>query len=263
VRVEGEVVTDPAHALPAGAEVVLSMNAPRNQPRAAIEIIYADTHVVVVDKPPGVMTVPFEETDRGTLDQLVREALKRRERSLRPLPPLGVVQRLDKNTSGVLVFARTLTAKRHLQHQFRLHSVHRRYVALAYGAVASATFRSRLVKDRGDGLRGSTSHPTLGRLAVTHVRTLERLGPATLIECRLETGRTHQIRIHLSEAGHPLVGESVYVRSEVATAIAAPRIMLHAAELGFEHPTTGRPLRFEVPTPGDMATVVQRLRKSP
>jgi 23S rRNA pseudouridine1911/1915/1917 synthase len=139
--------------------------------------------------------------------------------------------------------------------------VERRYVALAHGSVRAATHHSRLVKDRGDGRRGSTEHPELGRDSVTHVKPLEALAGATLVECRLETGRTHQIRIHLAESGHPLVGERVYGRSYRGERIEAPRLMLHAFELGFEHPTTGKPLHFEQPMPEDMERVVHALRR--
>ena len=120
------------------------------------------------------------------------------------------MHRLDRDTSGLLVFARTAEAQQHLEHQFRTHSTRRRYLAVVRGAVESQTIESRLVRDRGDGRRGSTTLPNVGRRAVTHVRAVERLGDYTLIECRLETGRTHQIRIHLSELGHPLCGDKVY-----------------------------------------------------
>src|SRR5262249_28548009 len=147
---------------------------------------------------------------------------------------------------GLIVFARTFAAKKVLAHQFRLHTVHRRYLAIAHGDVPTTTYESRLVADRGDGLRGSTTLPGIGRRAVTHDEPVERFaGVATLVSCRLETGRTHQIRIHLSEAGHPLVGERVYARQlDERARIGAPRVMLHAAELGFVHPASDRPLSF-------------------
>jgi 23S rRNA pseudouridine1911/1915/1917 synthase len=109
-------------------------------------------------------------------------------------------------------------------------------------------------------LRGSTRNPRLGRESVTHVTALETLPGATLIECRLETGRTHQIRIHLSEAGHPLLGEHVYVRKYAGTLLEAPRVMLHATELGFVHPITEKPMHFSKPLPDDMSAVLNRLR---
>ena len=228
-------------------------------------IVYADVHVVVVRKPAGIITVPFgDETPEQraeTLDELVRAVLSQtgiggRDRGA----PLGVVQRLDKETSGLLVFARTFAAKKHLGQQLRQRSMHRRYLAVAHGDVRAQTFRTHLVEDRGDRLRGSAEQGRReGQLAITHVEPVERLQGATLVACRLETGRTHQIRIHLSEAGHPLVGERVYIRNYRGTPISAPRILLHAAELGFAHPLDERPMRFEDPPPWDFASVLARL----
>ncbi len=262
VGVDGRTVLEPTLRLRSGAELTLRMNAPRPTKQGALDartIVYADSQVVVVRKPAGISSVPYDENEKGTLDELVPDLLRRKGG---PEAPLGVVHRLDKETSGLLVFARTLAAKRHLKQQFRFHTVKRRYLAIAHGTVENATHQSRLVKDRGDGRRGSTDHRELGREAITHVKVVERLLGATLVECRLETGRTHQIRIHLAEAGHPLVGERVYVRGFSGPVIAAPRLMLHACELGFEHPSSGKPLSFEEPLPDDMNAVLSALRGS-
>ena len=129
-----------------------------------------------------------------------------------------------------------------------------------HGSIKDRTISSRLVQDRGDGRRGSTKNPTLGRESVTHVFFREALSGATFIECRLETGRTHQIRIHLSEAGHPLVGERVYAKNNPHPTVAAPRLMLHAWQLGFRHPATQAELDFEQALPNDMLEVLARLR---
>jgi 23S rRNA pseudouridine1911/1915/1917 synthase len=173
---------------------------------------------------------------------------------------LGVVHRIDKDTSGLLVFTRTHKAKRSLDEQLRQHTVERRYLAIAHGRVQAATLESHLVADRGDGVRGSTPDPRIGRNAITHVAPEEFLEGATLVSCRLQTGRTHQIRIHLAEAGHPLVGEKVYIRGLPGPFLPAPRQMLHAALLGFEHPVDGAHLRFEDPMPEDMRKVLASLR---
>jgi 23S rRNA pseudouridine1911/1915/1917 synthase len=165
------------------------------------------------------------------------------------------VHRLDKETSGLVVFTRTWLAKQRLAAQFRSHTVHRRYLAIAHGDVRSATVRTHLMENRGDGLR-----PAAARLAITHFERLEALRGATLVACRLETGRTHQIRIHLSESGHPLVGERVYVRGFAGPALPAPRLMLHAAELGFVHPVTEREVSWECELPEDMKETLARLR---
>lgn len=259
VTLDGARVSDGSLRVVAGQKIELRLSAKHEPNAPALRIEYADRDVVVVDKTPFVSTVPFEPGEKGTLVDLARQALSKREN--RQLPPLGVVQRLDKETSGLVVFARTLPAKRHLKQQLRFHRVHRVYHALAHGEVLSRTFCSSLVEDRGDGLRGSTDNPRLGQPAVTHVRVLERFENASLIECRLETGRTHQIRIHLAEAGHPLLGERVYVRGFSGEVLEAPRVMLHAKELGFVHPRTERELRFESPLPEDMLRFIrERLR---
>jgi 23S rRNA pseudouridine1911/1915/1917 synthase len=261
VRVDGNIVTDPTMIVERGASISIRMSAPRptsvgGAPRDML--VHVDAHLVVVRKPAGIATVPHED-ERDTLDRMVQSLLRKTARS-GSVAPLGVVQRLDKETSGLIVFARTTTAKRGLQQQLRVHSVHRRYIAIAHGAMQSRIIRSRLVQDRGDGRRGSTERGDLGREAVTHVRALESLPRVTLVECTLETGRTHQIRIHLSEAGHPLLGERVYTRGFSATPLPSPRVMLHAAELGFVHPVTGAALRFEQPLPDDMAAILTRER---
>jgi len=266
VSVDGSVVRDPSFVLRPSQILQLRMNAPRaasSQRLDSSAIVFLDPHVVVVRKPPGVASVPYEPGDRNTLRDQVRAWLNRsaRTRGDRATGDLGVVHRLDKDTSGLLVFTRTLAAKRHLANQMRFHTVERRYLALAHGQVRAQTFRSRLVANRGDGLRGSTNLPNAGVEAVTHVEPVELFDRATLIACRLETGKTHQIRIHLSEAGHPLLGERVYVRNATMPLIDAPRLMLHAAVLGFEHPVTARFLRFEEPLPVDIRTVIEKLRK--
>ncbi len=170
------------------------------------------------------------------------------------------VHRLDRETSGLMVFARTVAAEHSLVEQFREHSIERAYWAIVLGDIAEQTIESHLVRDRGDGKRGSTSLPETGQRAVTHVRSLERLRGHTLIECRLETGRTHQIRIHLSEAGHPLCGDTDYRGPLNARPIpdrsGAPRLALHAAELSFKHPVTGERLHFEMRLPRELADFV-------
>lgn len=278
ILVGGIPLDDPLAVVDAGADVVLREDAPRTSRGGVLPpdaIVHLDDHLVVVDKPPGVSTVPYERGERGTLDEMVRVALSRRLRRARGFlqgrPPLGVVHRLDKETSGLIAFTRTWLAKKGLSEQFRAHTVHRRYLALAHGLVRSGTISSRLVPDRGDGLRGSieamprrrrAAAAGAARPAVTHVEAIETLGGATLVACRLATGRTHQVRIHLSEAGHPLVGERVYIRGLPGNPIPAPRVMLHAAELGFLHPADGRPVRWELGMPADMRRIAEAIRRS-
>jgi 23S rRNA pseudouridine1911/1915/1917 synthase len=173
-----------------------------------------------------------------------------------------------------MVFARTHEAERHLIRMFARHAVSRAYVAVVHGRVEAQTIDTWLVRDRGDGLRGSVD-PTGpagpdsprddAQQAITHVRPLEHLPGYTILECRLETGRTHQIRIHLSEIGHMLCGEKTYTRPlggpPREDASRAPRHALHAAELAFTHPITGQPLRFRAPLPQDLKEWLVKLRK--
>jgi 23S rRNA pseudouridine1911/1915/1917 synthase len=178
---------------------------------------------------------------------------------------LRIVHRLDKETSGLVVFARSALAERELGLQFRKHTVVRRYLAVVPGIFTPRTIRSNLVPDRGDGRRGSTTLPGVGKEAVTHVAVEDRLPGYTLLSCRLETGRTHQIRIHLSEAGHPVCGDKVYTRKPGGDVFedrsGAPRLALHATELGFEHPAKGDHLHWAMPLPGDLQKFVDGLRK--
>lgn len=271
VLVDGEPATDPARRLTGEERVEVRAGgpAPRREPALTELVVHLDAEVAVVRKSAGVLTVPFERDDRDTLLSLTRVAIRRIE-GKKASPTLRAVQRLDKETSGLVVFARTLHAQRHLQEQLGEHTVLRRYFALVHGAAGDAVYETLLVPDRGDGLRGSWGvfktargePPAEAREAVTRVTVLERLAGATRVACELETGRQHQIRIHLAEAGHPLVGETVYIRDWRGPRIPAPRPMLHAAVLGFVHPRSGKRLRFEEPAPEDFARVLARLRRT-
>lgn len=271
VLVDGAAASDPTRRMSAGerVEVGSSGAAPRKDPSL---ILHLDADVAVVRKPAGILTVPFERQDRDTLLALARVAVRRIEASKgkEGNPTLRTVQRLDKETSGIVVFARNPAAQRELQEQFGEHSVTRRYLAIVHGAAEDTVYETLLVPDRGDGIRGSWgvfraargNPPAEGREAVTRVQMKQRLagGKASLVSCELETGRQHQIRIHLAEAGHPLVGETVYIRDWCGPLLPAPRPMLHATVLGFVHPRTGERLRFEEPPPADFKEVLERLR---
>jgi 23S rRNA pseudouridine1911/1915/1917 synthase len=276
VLIRDEVCLDPARRLPTGEVVeVRSRSAPRLPSDDTIKVRYADKEVVVVEKPTGVCTVRHpSERDwperrkqlSPTLEDLVPRILRRMEKhkSTEPGGRLRVVQRLDKLTSGLLVFARTVAAERALGKQFHRHTVLRRYMAIVVGIPPTGRVATNLARDRGDGRRGSTTVAGLGKPAVTHVEILERLGRFTLISCRLETGRTHQIRIHLAELGHPVCGEPVYRQrldgSVIGDDSAAPRMSLHAAELGFVHPTTGKTMDWSMPLPADLRQLLESLR---
>ena len=270
VTVDGQRCLDPATRIPAGAAVVVDPQGPKldKGPLAKSAIVYSDRDIVVVDKPAGMLTVADEPGNKDTLAEYTRTLL-RRAGGGRNEAGLGVVHRIDKDTSGLVVFTRTADAKRILAAQFSAHDIDRVYHAIAHGAVAETSVETHLVMDRGDGLRGSHGHyrrargapPTDAKRSVTHVRPIEALKGATLIECRLETGRQHQIRIHLAELGHPLVGERVYIRDYAGARIAAPRTMLHARTLGFAHPRSGERVSYEREAPEDFQAMVELLRR--
>jgi 23S rRNA pseudouridine1911/1915/1917 synthase len=269
VTVNGQRCLDSALRVPPGAEVVVDEHAPKLRTAVLPEsaIVFLDRDVVVVDKPSGMLSVAYEARDKDTLVDCTRTLLRRmRGRSVDS--GLGVVHRLDKDTSGVMVFARTAEAKRILAMRFRAHDIERVYHAIAHGAVAAQRVETHLVLDRGDGLRGSYGHfrrprggiPLDAKRSVTHVKPIATLDGATLVECRLESGRQHQIRIHLSELGHPLVGERVYIRGYAGRKIESTRTMLHARILGFDHPRTGQRMSFEREAPDDFRAMIESLR---
>jgi 23S rRNA pseudouridine1911/1915/1917 synthase len=260
VRVASLGTTDPRRLVPPGADVQIQMTAPRPRPgfTAASEyVLFCDRDVVVVRKPAGISSIEHED-EPTSLAQELRDWLSRHEK--RSCPPLKVVHRLDKVTSGVMVFARTQPAQLALKEQFRAHTTGRHYVAVAHGHVHDATLSYRLVRNRGDGLRGVTNDPNLGRHSVTHVVASEVLGRCSVVQCRLETGRTHQIRIHLAHTGHPVVGDTLYGRDHDGPVIESPRTLLHAASLSFTHPRDRRRLEFEDPLPEDFEGVIRRER---
>ncbi|HRC54393.1 MAG TPA: RluA family pseudouridine synthase [Kofleriaceae bacterium] len=253
--------------LAAGAVVELRMSAPRPaDPAREGVLVYDDAHVVVIDKPAGVNSVPYEPRETGTAMDLIRGAWRRQSGRSQPASavPLHIVHRIDRATSGLLMFGKSKRSEIELAAQLRDHSCERTYLCVAHGQVASQRLESELVADRGDGLRGSGRRGQRGKASVTHVEAREPLRGATLCVVKLETGRTHQIRIHLSEAGHPLVGEDVYdrdFRNSGAVALPSPRLLLHAATLGFRHPITGVWVALESPLPPDFTAVLERLRR--
>jgi len=293
VQINGNLCLDAGRRLKAAEVVKVLPHSAAPLPDAeAVKIRHLDRHLVVVEKPSGLTSLRhYEERDwptrrkqiQPTLDELLpkivarkevggasRKDAKQRANKHKGAPlPLRPVHRLDRETSGLMVFARTVEAERHLGKQFRDHTIQRTYRAVVIGQLTRPmTISTMLIRDRGDGRRGSTTLAGQGKKAVTHVKPVEQLAGYTLIECRLETGRTHQIRIHLAEAGHPLCGEKVYIQQfrqePVADFSAAPRIALHAAELGFVHPVTGENVHFHMPVPPDLQEFLARLRqKSP
>ncbi len=278
IFVDRAVCTDISATVYPKNEVTYVVDAKRSKPEDIFlpkeAFQWIDRDIVVVEKPADLLTVPYEPEDKLTLNRLIQAVLAKRENHQSrgqhaARPPVFVVHRLDKGTSGLLVFARNPNARAFLKEQFREHTAERRYIALAHGKVRTQTFVSIQVEDRGDGIRGSkeTAPKRIqnqlgqGKRAVTHVETLETIGNVSLISCRLETGRTNQIRIHLSEAGHPILGETVYLRNYHGEVIPAPRLCLHAETLGFVHPKTGKKMHFSCPPPKDLQRFINSLKK--
>jgi 23S rRNA pseudouridine1911/1915/1917 synthase len=246
----------------------------RPKPGPQPTVRYIDDQIVVVDKPAGLTTMRHAH-EAAEFGQRGRRYLPATLADL--LPPLLAskghgrgkviaVHRLDRDTSGLVVFARNADAARHLGAQFRDHSTDRTYLAVVRGKARSERIESSLISDRGDGRRGSNqkSDAGQGHRAITHVELIEELGEFTLVECRLETGRTHQVRIHLGERGTPICGERIYDRplhgAPVSDGSGAKRLALHAASLELIHPTTGKQMRWASAMPPELEQLVKRLR---
>ena len=295
VSVDGAVATDPKAKVAEGAQVAISVTeaedshiGPEDIP---LDVVYEDADLIVVNKPAGMVVHPAPGSPNGTLVNALLHHCGDDLSGVGGVRRPGIVHRIDKDTSGLLVVAKSDAAHQGLAAQFEAHSVERYYRAICYGVPDANDPRLRGIKgvsfEPGNIMRLTTQlarHKTDrqkqavlfygGRHAVTRARVVESFGaPAVLalIECWLETGRTHQIRVHMVHAGHGLVGDPVYggKRKLAARAFASdtaevvrsfPRQALHAAVLGFEHPVTGEMLRFEAPLPDDMKTLLDRLR---
>lgn len=268
VFLNGEREFDPAKRVSAGDEVEIHPTGRKQMSHALEEdrFLYTDSHVVVLRKPPGLSTTPYDDSETDTLHHRAAQTLRRQDDIPKRIPYSGlrIVSRLDKDTTGLLVMARSRAAAKGLEDQFREHSVKREYLAIVHGLPSPKTHHSYLLADRGDGLRGSWrgqgKPPKHAKRAVTHVELERSLGnDACLVSCHLETGRQHQIRIHLYEAGHPLVGERIYVRGFRGKRLEAPRPMLHARSLQFRHPVTHKSMRFEDQPPADFEATLAGL----
>jgi 23S rRNA pseudouridine1911/1915/1917 synthase len=224
----------------------------------ALDVIYEDTAILVIAKPAGLVVHPGSGNWSGTL----LNALLAHAPQVASLPRAGIVHRLDKNTSGLLVVAKTLEAQTSLVRQLQAHSVKREYLALVHGRVA----RDGKVEapiGRHPVQRTRMAVVARGKPAITHFEVLQRYPYATLLRCRLETGRTHQIRVHLQSLGHPLVGDPVYGRNRSgAEAVIAgfQRQALHAERLEFQHPASGKTVAWQAPLPADMHDLIAALR---
>jgi 23S rRNA pseudouridine1911/1915/1917 synthase len=221
----------------------------------ALDIVHDDAHIVVLNKPAGLVVHPGSGNRDGTL----LNALLHRHPELAALPRAGIVHRLDKETSGLMVIARTLAAHTNLVRQLAARTVTREYVAVARGDITRPTIVDAPI-GRHPTQRTTMAVVAKGKPARTHVAIVERFGVATLVRCTLETGRTHQIRVHLAAIGHPLVGDPVYGPRRTPGVPAFGRQALHAARLGLVHPQSGRHLIWDAPPPADLAALIDALR---
>ncbi len=272
------VLREPAARVAAGARFTLHIPPPAPaipQGQAiGLHVLYEDADLIVLDKPAGLVVHPAPGNPDGTLvNALIAhcgDSLQGIGGEKRP----GIVHRLDKDTSGVMVAAKTQMAHVALTEKFAARDLERAYAALAWGlAPAEGRIEGAIGRDPRERKRMAVTKG--GRAAVTHYRRQAAFGTAaSLLECRLETGRTHQIRVHLAHLGHPLVGDPVYLRRLPAVAktlpeaqrrllAGFPRQALHARLLAFDHPRTGQKLRFETPLPADFATLLAGLRSPP
>jgi 23S rRNA pseudouridine1911/1915/1917 synthase len=294
VTVDGTVrkAADKVHE---GARIAVSPEPPPRSEAMAdagveFNVVYMDDALIVLDKPPGLVVHPARGHRAGTLvngllargvfdapdgeDEIderpsvsMRAATKKGPGDLDRTRP-GIVHRLDKGTSGLMVVARHPRAREHLKAQFAEHSIEREYVAICVGEVGTITFDTLHGRHPKDRVRFS-SKVLSGKRAVTHVVELERFGTvATLVACRLETGRTHQIRVHLSDHRTPILGDTLYGKLPKHTvlreaAIALGRPALHARVIGFVHPTTGKRMRFEAEPPADFQLALTTVRAIP
>jgi len=225
----------------------------------ALHVVFEDDYLIVIDKPAGLVVHPGNGNASGTM----MNALLHHAPQLAAIPRAGIVHRLDKDTSGLLVVARTLTAQTDLVRQMQARSVKRHYLALALGTVErDGTVDAPLGRHAVQRTKMAIVRAG-GKEARTHYAVLERFERATLLECRLETGRTHQIRVHLASIKHPLAGDPVYgkTRSGDARLDAFARQALHAWRLALVHPATGAEMAWEAPLPADFARLLEDLRR--
>ena len=294
VTVDGVAVTDPRHRVAEAAQIAVTVAVAEESHIVGedipLDVVFEDEDLIVVNKPSGMVVHPAPGTPGGTLVNALIHHCGETLSGVGGMKRPGIVHRIDKETTGLLVAAKTDRAHHHLADQFAAHSVERRYLAVCYGlpdqndprlrGIKGTSFepgnilkiQTMLGRHRTDRQRQAVSF-TAGRHAVTRSRIVEGLGTppcAALIECWLETGRTHQIRVHMAHCGHALIGDPVYggrrklspkVIGEAGVKAVAefPRQALHAATLGFEHPVSGEFLQFEAEIPDDMRGLLRDL----
>ncbi|WP_336985804.1 RluA family pseudouridine synthase [Altererythrobacter aquiaggeris] len=271
ITVGKTTISSPSAKVQAGAGFVITLPAPtpaEAQPEdIPLDVVFEDGHLIVVNKPAGMVVHPAAGNYTGTLVNALLYHCKGQLSGIGGVARPGIVHRIDKDTSGLLVAAKTTAAHEGLASQFADHSISRRYLAVAsgYPIPPAATIDARI--GRSDRNRKKMAvldeSSARGKHAITHYKTLKRLENSSLIECRLETGRTHQIRVHMSSIGHPLVGDQMYGRNQSALKPILDRIgfhrqALHAADLGFDHPVFGNRIELSAELPADMQELIDQ-----
>ena len=269
VEVDGKIATSPSTKLSDRAEFSIALPPP--EPLAAepqdipLDIVFEDEHLLVVNKPAGMVVHPAAGNPNGTLVNALLFHCAGRLSGINGVARPGIVHRIDKDTSGLLVVAKSDAAHEGLAKQFADHSITRRYLAVCAGQPTppSGTVSGRIGRSDKDRKKMAVlpDDSSRGKHAVTHYETVQRLDHAALIECRLETGRTHQVRVHCASIGHPLLGDPVYGRTPrplraLLESLDFRRQALHAAQLGFVHPVSGEPLDFRAELPADMRELI-------
>lgn len=275
VEVAGKPATSASAKLAAGTAFRITVP-PATAAEAAPEdipltVTYEDEHLIVIDKPAGMVVHPAAGNYTGTLVNALLHHCRGQLSGIGGVARPGIVHRIDKDTSGLLVVAKSDAAHEGLAAQFAAHTVHRRYLAVCAGhpSPSTGTIDARVGRSDSDRKKMTVlpNNSSRGKTAITHYTVLERFDHAALIECRLETGRTHQVRVHFASIGHALVGDPAYARipkalRPVVEELGFARQALHAAELGFEHPVNGELIHFRSDLPGDMQELIDQLRRS-
>jgi len=271
VLLAGRAVSQPSFKVTAGT--AWTVDVPAAAPAEALaqdiplSVVHEDAHLIVIDKPAGLVVHPAAGNLDGTLVNALLHHCAGQLSGIGGVARPGIVHRIDKDTSGLLVVAKTDKAHEGLAVQFADHSIVRAYLALVGGRPlpTAGTVTGAIARSSANRKKMALVEDGRGKHAVTHFRTLEPFSGATLIECRLETGRTHQVRVHMASIGHPLLGDPVYGRTPSAlrpllSRLGFSRQALHAAELGFIHPVTGETVHFTSPLPDDMRALIGELR---
>ncbi len=275
VTIDGKPSTNPSAKTKPGTAFTITVP-PAAEPEAQpqdipLDVVFEDNHLIVVNKPAGMVVHPAAGNPDGTLVNALLHQCKGELSGIGGVARPGIVHRIDKDTSGLLVAAKSTEAHEGLAKQFADHSIKRRYQAVCGGHPnpAAGTINARI--GRSDKNRKKMAilpdDSPRGKHAVTHYKTINKLNDCSLIECQLETGRTHQIRVHLASIGHPLLGDPAYGRTPsklraVLRELGFARQALHAASLGFDHPVTGQFAEFDSELPADMRELIDETARS-